>query len=371
MTITAKEGVSILDTRCMDTFGASEHFVESSARTSHHYDSLSDRLDAHHLEQPIADNVEEEAEEEEEKDLFTTQYEASTESSYTEEDQIPFQEGESEEEFTGTVYEQDKQTMYHQAQNPAPKSGAWTFQGNDSSDPWDEGYGYEDSSHVYSGYPIDDDPYSYGVPAGARRYYSPVSTGRPLTKDRYMENVNPALSMLVAGALTIVSKNMKKHLEDINGETVVVETTSSGSGGGVNSAYVSRLSTPNRFNAACQKIQRGSEEDLEYVYESIFEHWALLKPLCTRDAMERGVRELALGLEDGNIAVAKGAMDELCRSVHLSDSSVNTMKRLVEQMHRAVARYRCSQCKDMKQFKVCVIHANEMVVTTTNPTTYL
>jgi hypothetical protein len=408
-TIVATPGPSILDTQCMETVGAAHHFVDSYARTTRQHDSLANRVDAHHLETPIESQYEEYydddyADEEEEDGEYAYEEEDAYDagepvSSHQEQEAVSgapinaVEERASEacpsgeeatlipvssgEEYVDeqVVVKEPQELRASQKPSKASSSG-WSMGGDDSTDPWDAEYeedGYEEDAYAdaYAGYSNGDDPYSYGIPKGAQRYYAHTGDGHSFVKDdRYMENVNPALSMLVAGALTIASKNVKGHMLESRkmcSKTVSPSTTSSHDDTGRSATpYVSTLSTPNRFNDSWQKIQRGSEEDLEAVYDNIFSHWTLLKPLCTKNAMEAYVRTLAFGLEQGNIVVAKAAMTKLCRSVHLSDSSVNAMKQLVEQMHRAVVGYRCSQCKNSKRFKECVVHANEMIVTTTS-----
>jgi len=410
-TIVATPGPSILDTRCMETVGAAHHFVASYARTTRQHDSLANRVDAHHLETPIKSQYEEyydddDADEEEENGEYAYEeedaYDAGEPVSSHQEDEVvsgaPIDAVEdrasetcpSGEEATlipvssGEEYVDDQVVVQEPRgprgprgpQEPAKvSSSGWSMGGDGSTDPWDAEYeedGYEEDAYAdaYAGYSNGDDPYSYGIPTGAQRYYAHTGDGHSFVKDdRYMENVNPALSMLVAGALTIASKNVKGHMLESRkmcSKTTPTTSPSHNDTGRSATPYASTLSTPNRFNDSWQNIQRGSEEDLEAVYDNIFSHWTLLKPLCTKNAMEAYVRTLAFGLEQGNIVVAKAAMTKLCRSVHLSDSSVNAMKQLVEQMHRAVVGYRCSQCKNSKRFKECVVHANEMIVTTTS-----
>lgn len=267
----------------------------------------------------------------------------------------------------------------------------WTLQVQDSSDPWDEyiGDGYESmDSGIYYGYTGTHDPYSYGTSINngnhVRRYYSNLNRINEDDSEKdsqhsfsfeniYIENVNSSLSMLVAGVLTIVSKNLRSQMQETGKEMARNKSNRYQNDRGntkerYSTQYVEKyaksLSAPKSFTLSCQRIQKSSEEALHMVYQTIFSHWALLKPNCDKREMENYVTCLSKALENGNIIEAEKYMEKICKTIRLSDSTIKTMKLIVEQMHKAVARYRCSHCKDMKQFKDCVVEVNEMVVTT-------
>jgi hypothetical protein len=172
--------------------------------------------------------------------------------------------------------------------------------------------------------------------------------------DEYMSTpreTNAALTMLVAGTLTIASKCVQREY----GMDATTERAPK------SHIDVSRLAQPKTFNVSCKKVQRGTEEELRNVYDEIFSLWEDLDPVGGVKSMRYQVEEMAGALGRGELPKAENAMVVLCRSVRLSSVTTNTMKQLVEQMHRAIVRYRCSRCKNMGEFKSCVRNACEVV----------
>ena len=393
ITISANEApISIFDvTGGLDSIASADRFCSSWARDSNHYRSLVHNVESmtakylspmdsdipirFHNESSTKEEDEEEESyrsspyEEEEKSYRPSTYEEEKSyrsSPYEEEDSYRSSPYEEEDSYRSSPYEEEKSyrsspyeedPSIYKVQRIPPKveleepntyTSEWRA-GMESYDPWDEGFGA-----VYNGYSSSavSDPYAYASPSTyqrmARDYSMCDTTGRFTLSSSH----NAALTMLVAGTLTIASKRIQREcgMEKIS--------SSNGNGSGFDA---SGLAEPKTFNISCKKVQRGSEEEVRNVYEEIFGLWDELEPFCGEKNMRKHVESLAESLGNGDVSMAERSMVLLCRSINLSSATTNTMRQLVEQMHRAVVRYRCSRCKDMKQFKTCVRNACEVV----------
>jgi hypothetical protein len=334
ITISAKEApLSIFDAPGgLDTIASADRFCSSWARDSNHYRSLVHTVESmtdkyiSPAESDIPRRWSKESSPEEEEEASSSPYEEES-----------------------SPYEVQRIPSKVEVEEPEAYTSEW-HAGTESYDPWDEGFGM-----VYNGYSSSavSDPYAYASASSYQqmaRDYSMYDTTGPFTSSSQGQ-ANAALTMLVAGTLTIASKRIQRECG--------MEKVSSSSNGG--DFDVSRLAEPKTFNISCKKVQRGSEEEVQNVYEEIFGLWYDLEPFCGEDTMRRHVESLAESLGNGDVSMAERSMGHLCRSIKLSAATTNTMKQLVEQMHRAVVRYRCSRCKDMKQFKLCVRNACEVV----------